>query len=188
MSHFQVPGMAESIDQVIQSGQSLPSFEQNPLGSNSYISINRTAPLPPLPPSPASPSRPSCSKPPSPWLDQMAPPLQSNAPTSTIQRRGTMSNRGERDNSSSTKRSSRGDDEASRSTKSETLAGSPPRGTTGNNGVNVTDFFSSEVFQIVIHNPTTAHRFLKFCQSRACGENMEFLQKVIDAHRRFSII
>jgi hypothetical protein len=30
----------------------------------------------------------------------------------------------------------------------------------------------------VIHNPATAHRFLKFCQSRACGENMEFLQKV----------
>ncbi|RAL60393.1 hypothetical protein DID88_000169 [Monilinia fructigena] len=27
---------------------------------------------------------------------------------------------------------------------------------------NLTDFFSSEVFHIVLHNPTTAHRFLKF--------------------------
>ena len=42
----------------------------------------------------------------------------------------------------------------------------------------MTDFFSSEVFHIVLHNPTTAHRFLRFCQSRACGENIEFLQKV----------
>jgi hypothetical protein len=43
---------------------------------------------------------------------------------------------------------------------------------------NMADFFSWEVFQIVLHNPTTAHRFLRFCQSRACGENMEFLQQV----------
>jgi hypothetical protein len=49
--------------------------------------------------------------------------------------------------------------------------------TVGANG-NLTDFFSSEVFQIVLHDPTTAHRFLRFCQSRACGENIEFLQKV----------
>lgn len=40
------------------------------------------------------------------------------------------------------------------------------------------DFFSSEVFQIVLHNPTTAHRMLKFSQARMCGENMEFLEKV----------
>lgn len=45
-------------------------------------------------------------------------------------------------------------------------------------GNNVTDFFGSDVFHIVLHNPTTAHRLLKFSQSRACGENMEFLQKV----------
>lgn len=43
---------------------------------------------------------------------------------------------------------------------------------------NFADFFSSEVFYIVLHNPTTAHRFLKFCQSRSCSENLEFLQKV----------
>ncbi len=46
----------------------------------------------------------------------------------------------------------------------------------GNNGL--ADFFSSEVFQIVLHNPTTAHRLLKFSQARMCGENMEFLEKV----------
>lgn len=43
------------------------------------------------------------------------------------------------------------------------------------------DFFSQEVFQIVLHNPTTAHRLLKFSQARMCGENMEFLEKVSDA-------
>lgn len=40
------------------------------------------------------------------------------------------------------------------------------------------DFFSTEVFQVVLHNPTTAHRLLKFSQARMCGENMEFLEKV----------
>lgn len=40
------------------------------------------------------------------------------------------------------------------------------------------DFFSPEVFQIVLHNPTTAHQLLKFSQSRFCGENIEFLEKV----------
>jgi hypothetical protein len=43
---------------------------------------------------------------------------------------------------------------------------------------NFTDFFSKEVFQIVLHNSTTSHRFMKFCQSRACSETIEFLQKV----------
>ena len=46
----------------------------------------------------------------------------------------------------------------------------------GPNGL--ADFFSGEVFQIVLHNPTTAHRLAKFCQARMCGENMEFLEKV----------
>ena len=40
------------------------------------------------------------------------------------------------------------------------------------------DFFGSEVFNMVLHNPTTSHRFLRFCQSRSCGESMEFLEKV----------
>lgn len=40
------------------------------------------------------------------------------------------------------------------------------------------DFFGPEVFQIVLHNPTTAHQLKKFAQSRLCGENLEFLEKV----------
>jgi hypothetical protein len=51
----------------------------------------------------------------------------------------------------------------------------------GSNGMltnGVADFFSPEIFQIVLHNPTTSHQLLKFSQSRFCGENMEFLDKV----------
>ncbi len=44
------------------------------------------------------------------------------------------------------------------------------------------DFFSSEIFQIVLHNPTTQHQLLKFSQSRLCGENLEFLEKVDRYH------
>ena len=51
-------------------------------------------------------------------------------------------------------------------------------GVTSNSGSRLPDFFTSEVFQIVLHNPTTAHQLLKFSQSRLCGENMEFLDKV----------
>ncbi|KAK5062497.1 hypothetical protein LTR84_004570 [Exophiala bonariae] len=40
------------------------------------------------------------------------------------------------------------------------------------------DFFAQEVFQIVLHNPTTSHQLLKYSQSRLCGENLEFLEKV----------
>ena len=42
----------------------------------------------------------------------------------------------------------------------------------------VADIFSPEIFQIVLHNPTTSHQLLKYSQSRFCGENMEFLDKV----------
>ncbi|KAI4206888.1 MAG: hypothetical protein LQ348_000781 [Seirophora lacunosa] len=45
-------------------------------------------------------------------------------------------------------------------------------------GGGMADFFSPEVFQIVLHNPATAHRLHKFSQARMCGENMEFLEKV----------
>lgn len=55
----------------------------------------------------------------------------------------------------------------------------PKQNAAGANGVNgLADFFSQEVFHIVLHNPTTAHRLLKFSQARMCGENMEFLEKV----------
>lgn len=53
-----------------------------------------------------------------------------------------------------------------------------PNSSMGKGAGGLADFFSQEVFQIVLHNPTTAHRLLKFSQARMCGENMEFLEKV----------
>lgn len=44
--------------------------------------------------------------------------------------------------------------------------------------IRLANFFGLEVFQIVLHNPTTSHRLTKFCQSRFCAENMEFLERV----------
>ena len=41
------------------------------------------------------------------------------------------------------------------------------------------DFFSQEVFQMVLHNPTTSHQLMKFSQSRFCAENIDFLDRVI---------
>ncbi|KAK4940162.1 hypothetical protein LTR10_019697 [Elasticomyces elasticus] len=40
------------------------------------------------------------------------------------------------------------------------------------------DFFAHEVFQTVLHNPTTSHQLLRYSQSRLAGENLEFLEKV----------
>ncbi|KAK9791464.1 hypothetical protein SCARD494_07647 [Seiridium cardinale] len=40
------------------------------------------------------------------------------------------------------------------------------------------DFFSYEIFQVVLHNPATAHQLLKFSETRVCSENIEFLNKV----------
>ncbi|KAI1618466.1 non-specific serine/threonine protein kinase [Exophiala viscosa] len=40
------------------------------------------------------------------------------------------------------------------------------------------DFFAHDVFQTVLHNPTTSHQLLRYSQSRLCGENLEFLEKV----------
>lgn len=61
------------------------------------------------------------------------------------------------------------------STAMTTTSRNPPASIASNE---VADFFSPEVFQIVLHNPTTAHQLLKFSQTRFCGENMEFLDKV----------
>lgn len=55
----------------------------------------------------------------------------------------------------------------------------PKQSSSGTESANTpADFFSPEVFRIVLHNPTTAHRLLRFSQARMCGENMEFLEKV----------
>jgi hypothetical protein len=150
MSHLEE---ADSIDQVIQSEHSLSVSNGHPRASDSNLSINRTAPLPPLSPSNRSPRH-----------------VQSSSQAAT--RGGSPPRR--IDTVGSRNASVRQSEEGSASSRTGT-------GTTLNGsglGGNMADFFSSDVFNIVIHNPTTAHRFLRFCQSRACGENMEFLQKV----------
>lgn len=50
------------------------------------------------------------------------------------------------------------------------------------NGSTLPDFFAPEIFQFVLHNPTTAHALVKFSQSALCGENMEFLERVEGYH------
>lgn len=55
-------------------------------------------------------------------------------------------------------------------------------GITSSSGSRLPDFFSGEIFQVVLHNPTTAHQLLKFSRSRLCGEHMEFLEKVDRYH------
>lgn len=47
---------------------------------------------------------------------------------------------------------------------------------------NMPDFFTSSIFQVVLHNPITAHQLHKFSESRLCAENVDFLSKV-DAYR-----
>lgn len=149
----QVP---DSIDQVIQSGHSLDQVKTRGSQSHSNISMNRIAPLLPLPQTSASSRR----------DDNMRP----NSHSSYEDQRAGSSGRGS-DRESPKTMSTRHSDSRSSRTGQTTVVNGPGRD-------NMADFFSWEVFQIVLHNPTTAHRFLRFCQSRACGENMEFLQQV----------
>jgi len=51
-------------------------------------------------------------------------------------------------------------------------------GASGSSLSRFADFFGAEVFQMVLHHPTTAHQMLKFSRARFCGENLEFLEKV----------
>ncbi|CAF9933996.1 hypothetical protein IMSHALPRED_009552 [Imshaugia aleurites] len=85
--------------------------------------------------------------------------------TQLMQRKGSYKNTG---------------DELSRDYNAPPSSYSVPKqnGSFDKNANGLADFFSTEVFQIVLHNPTTAHRLLKFSQARMCGENMEFLEKV----------
>lgn len=158
MSYQQSFEEAESIDQVIQSEQSLSVPNGNSHASDSNISINGTAPLPPLAPG-----------------NRTARNVHSNSQTVHGGSRGSSPPR-RTDTVSSRNASVRQSEEGSASASSRNGTGTTLNGSSLGN--NMADFFSSEVFNIVIHNPTTAHRFLRFCQSRACGENMEFLQKV----------
>ncbi|PMD23290.1 hypothetical protein NA56DRAFT_657347 [Hyaloscypha hepaticicola] len=161
MSHPQAFEEADSIDQVIQSEESLSVPNGHPRPSESHVSINRTAPLPPLSPSSRGGRK-----------------VQSKSQTTYGGGRGGSPTRWTENMNSrnpSTAHSEEGS-ATSRNGTGTTLNSSAP-------GNNMADFFSAEVFSIVIHNPTTAHRFKRFCQSRACGENMEFLEK-IDRYNR----
>jgi phototropin len=165
MSLFPIPEMAKSIDQVIQDGQTLPPAPDSHY-SHSNVGTSKTTPLPPLLASPSNPRR-----------EHVALSMQSNSQAWQDERRAP-SRVQEKDGGSNKKLSTRQGGKGSSGNKSgntTTLSGS---GTGVGTQNDITDFFSSEVFQIVLHNPTTAHRFLRFCQSRDCGENMEFLQKV----------
>jgi hypothetical protein len=165
MSFSPIPEMAKSIDQVIQDGQTLSPTPDSHY-SHSNVSINKTTPLPPLLSSPSGPRR-----------EHVALSMQSNSQELQDERRA-LSRGQEKDGGSNKKVSTRQSGKGGSSSDSgntTTLSGS---GTGVGTRNDITDFFSSEVFQIVLHNPTTAHRFLRFCQSRDCGENMEFLQKV----------
>lgn len=154
------PELTDSIDQVIQSGHSLAASQFGSRNHDSHMGVNRTKPLPP-PSSSAVSTRKDRS-------------LSSRSNSTTLydeRRGGSAGGRAERDRQEILRES----DEGSVSTRSGTLSGSGSQ-------TSMADFFSSEVFQIVIHNPITAHRLLRFSQSRACGENMEFLQMVCSRH------
>ncbi|KAL8294499.1 hypothetical protein RB597_007817 [Gaeumannomyces tritici] len=45
-------------------------------------------------------------------------------------------------------------------------------------GSRMPDFFGPSLFQVVLNSPTTAHQLQMYCESRFCGENMEFLQHI----------
>lgn len=158
--------MNDSIDEVIQGGAPTRPPAPRPINIRpnvSALSVNRSQPLSPIQSSPTSTRR-----------EQHDNLTRSSGPRKEAY--GAVS--GERmDREARSRPVTRDSDEHSRSSRSgNTLIGS---GYGGNgSGNQMVDFFSGEVFQIVIHNPTTAHRFLRFCQSRNCGENMEFLQKV----------
>ena len=59
----------------------------------------------------------------------------------------------------------------------EELSSGPAKSLTSKDA-QIVEFFSQKTFQMVLHNPTTAHQLLRFSNDRLCGENMEFLRKV----------
>jgi hypothetical protein len=152
-----------SIDHVIQNGQlHPPQYEYQP-NKNSHVSINKTAPLPPLQVK-SSPQR------------ERSGSLRSSPQNQYEERRlGSSGSELARDFAVPKKLPMRNVVESPSSSGSQDTAASQNRSLRISD---LTDFFSPEVFHIVLQNPTTAHRFLRFCQSRACGETMEFLQKV----------
>ncbi len=152
-----------SIDHVIQNRQPLPPEYEYPPNNNSHVSINKTAPLPPLQIT-SSPQR------------ERSMSLRSSSQIQYDERRlGSSRSELAMDFAVPKKLPLKEVVESPSSSGSQDRAASQNR---SRRLSNVTDFFNPEIFHIVLQNPTTAHRLLRFCQSRACGENMEFLQKV----------
>ena len=81
-------------------------------------------------------------------------------------------------NAGPTKQSAYADSVASVSAVSQAASAVSTGAISSMSGNRLPDFFSSEIFQTVLHNPTTSHRLLEFSRTRMCGENMEFLEKV----------
>lgn len=67
-------------------------------------------------------------------------------------------------------------DEAKHSPE-ELLATGPSNSLTTKDAA-IAEFFSQKTFQLVLHNPTTAHQLHRFSQDRMCGESMAFLKRV----------
>ena len=163
--------MNNTIEELVQSKLPPPSSPHRPLNIQPIIlPYNKTAPLSPMPASPTT------SGPAREQIDQRMAERALDSRVSAVR----APSRERMDREARSRPGTRDSDERSRSSGGgNTLAGSKGSAGNGSNGYsNMVDFFGGEVFQIVIHNPTTAHRFLRFCQSRNCGENMEFLQKV----------
>ena len=53
---------------------------------------------------------------------------------------------------------------------------------TSSSGSRMPDFFSNDIFQVVLHNPTTSHQLMKFARTRMCAENLEYLAAVDKYH------
>lgn len=51
-------------------------------------------------------------------------------------------------------------------------------GTSMTGGSRMLDFFGPSLFRVVLRSPTTVHQLRKYCESRFCSENIEFLQHV----------
>ncbi|KAJ8070816.1 hypothetical protein OCU04_001177 [Sclerotinia nivalis] len=151
--------MTDSIHHYYQNRDATPSKTLR--DEDSY---NKTAPLPPLSTLLERSETPSSKR------DPISP--NSTKSTSESLRRVTNS-RGAESNTRGSMRTSPSDRGSVSSRNGVGLSGA----------VNFADFFSSEVFYVVLHNPTTAHRFLKFCQGRSCSENLEFLQKIDEYNR-----
>lgn len=173
MSQFNSAKVPGSIDQVIQSSQLPPkSSKRSPSAHDGATSFHRTAPLtPPTPPNASLKI---------PRGEAMA--ARKRGSVDNFRQEHSSNRDQDWESRGSSMRSSRESEDTNDSyikgdfTHTNTLT-SPGTNRMDRNNT-FTNFFSAEIFQIVLRNPTTAHRLLRFCQSRACGENMEFLQKV----------